>query len=98
MQRIKKSLLTAGAGITMTALLVLHTGPVRAGGDGDAPVFDGIPTVPSERPAQMPVEAQGMRVYRDPQTRRLGPPPPGLAPPGLTTAEQRMLSRSDQGL
>ena len=37
-------------------------------------------------------------VYRDPQTGRLGPPPAGLVPLGLTTAEQRMLNRSDQGL
>jgi len=92
MQRLKKSFIMARASITLTALLVLHVDPVRAGGDGDAPA------VLSERPAQAPVEVQGMRVYRDPQTRRLGPPPPGIAPLGLTTAEQRMLSRSDQGL
>jgi hypothetical protein len=98
MQRLKKNFLTAGASITLTTLLVLHAGPVWAGGDGDAPVSGGVPAVLSERPAQAPVDAQGMRVYRDPQTGRLGPPPPGLAPLGLTTAEQRMLSRSDQGL
>lgn len=98
MQGLKKNFLAAGAGITLTALLVLHAGPVRAEGDGDAPVSSGVPTVPPERPAQAPVAAQGMRVYRDPQTGRLGPPPAGLVPPGLTTAEQRMLNRSDQGL
>jgi hypothetical protein len=98
MQQLKKNFLAAGASITMTALLVLHAGPVRAGEDEDAPVSGGVPAVLSERPAQTPVEAQGMRVYRDPQTGRLGPPPPDLAPIGLTTAEQRMLSRSDQGL
>jgi len=39
-----------------------------------------------------------MRVYRDPQTGRLGPPPAGVVPPGLTISEQQMLSRSEQGL
>jgi hypothetical protein len=46
----------------------------------------------------MPAATQGMRVYRDPQTGRLGPLPTGVVPPGLTISEQRMLSRSDQGL
>ena len=98
MQRLKKNFLTAGASITLTALLVLHAGLVQAEGDEDASVSGGVPTVLSERPAQAPVEAQSMRVYRDPQTGRLGPPPPSLEPLGLTTAEQRMLSRSDHGL
>jgi hypothetical protein len=98
MQRLKNKFLTAGASVTLSALLVLHAGPAWAEGDGHAPDSGGTPAVLSEKPAQAPVEAQGMRVFRDPQTGRLGPSPPGFAPLGLTTAEQRMLSRSDQGL
>ena len=45
-----------------------------------------------------PAVAQGLRVYRDPKTGRLGSPPPGVQPPGLSIAEQHMLNRSDQGL
>jgi hypothetical protein len=39
-----------------------------------------------------------MRVYRDPATGQLGPPPEGIKPLGLSIAEQQMLSRSDRGL
>ena len=39
-----------------------------------------------------------VRVYIDPETRRLGGPPPGIEPPGLSIAKQKMLSRSEQGL
>jgi hypothetical protein len=38
------------------------------------------------------------RVYIDPKTGKLGGPPPGVTPPGLSTAVQQMLSRSDRGL
>ena len=98
MQRLKKNFLTAGSSITLAALMVLHAGLGRAGDDGDAHISGGVPAVLPERPAQASVATQGMRVYRDPQTGRLGPPPPGVVPHGLTTSEQRMLSRSDQGL
>jgi hypothetical protein len=98
MPQLKKNFLTAVASLTLTALLVLHASLVRAGDDGDAHVSGGIPAVLPERPAQASVATQGMRVYRDPQTGRLGPPPSGVVPPGLTTSEQRMLNRSDQGL
>lgn len=39
-----------------------------------------------------------MRVYRDPDTGRLGPPPAGVQPHGLCVAQQQMLNRSDEGL
>jgi hypothetical protein len=45
-----------------------------------------------------PIAAEGMRAYRDPKTGRLGAPPPGIQPPGLSAAEQQMLNRSDRGL
>ena len=98
MQRLEKNFLTAATGLTLTALLVLHTGPVRAAGGEDAPVPGGRPAVLPAKPAQAPVAVQGMRVYRDPQTGQLAPPPPGLQPPELSAAELRMLNRSDQGL
>ncbi len=79
MQRLKKNFLTAATGLTLTTLLVLHAGLVRAGGGEDAPVSSGMPTVLQDKPA--PVAAQGMRVYRDPRTGRLGPPPPGCSRP-----------------
>lgn len=98
MQRLKKNFLMAGSGITLAVLLVLHAGLGRAGEDGDEVVAGDVPAGPLETAPQASVAAQGMRVYRDPQTGRLGPPPAGVAPPGLTAAERRMLSRSDQGL
>jgi len=38
------------------------------------------------------------RVYIDPETRKLGGPPPGIEPTGLSIAEQNKLSRSGEGL
>jgi len=38
------------------------------------------------------------RVYIDPETGKLGGPPPGIDPPGLSIAEQNKLSRSAEGL
>jgi len=97
MQRLKKNFLTAVSGITLAVLMVLHTGPGRAGEGGDE-TAGGVPAGQQKAAAQAPVAAQGLRVYRDPQTGRFGPPPPGVVPPGLTATERRMLSRSDQGL
>jgi len=98
MQQLMKNLLMIGISITLTALLVLHAGSVRAEGKEDSPVSSGVSTLLTERPTQIPATTQGMRVYRDPQTGQLGPPPTGVVPHGLTISEQRMLSRSDQGL
>ena len=86
--------LMTGTTITLTALLMFHTGSVRAEGEEDSPISSGVSTLLTERPAS----TQGMRVYRDPLTGRLGPLPAGVTPPGLTLSEQRMLSRTDQGL
>ena len=98
MQQLMKNFLMIGISITLTALLVLHAGSVRAEGKEDSPVSSGVSTLLTERPTQIPATTQGMRVYRDPQTGQLGPPPTGVVPHGLTISEQRMLSRSDQGL
>jgi hypothetical protein len=38
------------------------------------------------------------RVYIEPETRKLGGPPPGTELPGLSIALQNKLSRSDEGL
>lgn len=98
MKQLMKGSRMSITGMTLSALLVLHAGSARAEGEEDSPVSNGASTVLTERTAQMSVETQGMRVYRDPLTGRLGPLPTGVVPPGLTISEQRMLSRSDQGL
>jgi hypothetical protein len=98
MKQLMKNFLMIGTGISLTALLVLHTGSIRAGEEEGSPIFSGESALLKERSAQIPVATQGMRVYRDPQTGQLGPLPAGVVPPGLTISEQRMLSRSDQGL
>jgi len=97
MQRLK-NFITVGSSIALTALLVLHAGLVGAGGYADAPVSAGVPAVIPDRTAQVPVAAQGIRVYRDPRTGRFGPPPPDVQPPELSAAELHMLDRSDRGL
>jgi len=94
-QRLKKNFLAAGSGLILAAMTVVHISLVRAEEGGDV---TGIPAASQKSAAQAPVATQGMRVYRDPQTGRLGPPPPGVQPPGLSVAEQRMLNRSDAGL
>jgi len=98
MKQLMNNFLMTGTTITLTALLVFHTGSVRAEGEEDSPISSGVSTLLTERPAQIPATTQGMRVYRDPLTGRLGPLPAGVTPPGLTLSEQRMLSRTDQGL
>ncbi len=98
MQRLKQNFLTIGSCITLAVFLVLHTGWVSAGEGKDETVACDVPAGQLETAAQSPIAAQGMRVYRDPQTGRLGPRPPGAAQRGLTTAEQHMLNRSDKGL
>jgi hypothetical protein len=98
MNQLMKSFLIFVTNITLTALLMWHTGSVRAEGEVDSPVSNGVSTLQAEKSAQMPAATQGMRVYLDPQTGRLGPLPAGVVQPGLTISEQRMLSRSDQGL
>jgi len=77
---------------------VHYTSPVRAEEKGNSPVPTEESGLLTERAAQIQVATQDVRVYRDPQTGRLGPLPAGVVPPGLTISEQQMLSRSDQGL
>ena len=98
MKQLMKRFRMIVTSITLTALLMCHAGSARAEGEEDSPVSSGVSTLLTERAAQISVATQGMRVYRDPVTGRLGPLPPGVVPPGLTISEQRMLSRSDQGL
>mgnify|MGYP001822241547 CR=1 FL=1 len=98
MKQLMKSFRIIITNITLTALLVFHTGSARAEGEDDSRVSSGVSTHLTEKAAQMSAATQDMRVYRDPPTGRLGPLPTGVVPPGLTISEQRMLSRSDQGL
>ena len=98
MQRLKKIALSTGFGLTLVAFFVLHAGLTRAEESGDESSAPGVFAAPPETAPQTPAAAQGLRVYRDPKTGRLGSPPPGVQPPGLSVAEQHMLNRSDQGL
>lgn len=52
----------------------------------------------SETNAGVPTQASGLRAYRDQTTGKIGPPPAGFQPPGLSIAEQQMLNRTDHGL
>ena len=86
------------AGIMLATGAFMHAVPLRAGETMGETATAGSQTVLPEPPGGMPVAAQGMRVYRDPATGQLGPPPPGVQLPGLSATELRMLNRSDQGL
>ncbi|MGB5474024.1 MAG: hypothetical protein WBQ78_11160 [Gammaproteobacteria bacterium] len=98
MQRITRNFLLTGSRLTLAAFLLLHDGLARAGDGGDQSLTGSMPAGSPETAVQAPIAAQGLRVYRDPKTGQLGSPPPVQAPSVLTTAEQRMLNRSDQGL
>ncbi len=96
--QLKKNFLVVGSGITLAVVLSLHADPGRAAGNGDDTAASGVAAAPPGTAVQTPIAAQGMRVYRDPQTGQLGPPPAGVQPPGLSVAEQHRLNRSDAGL
>lgn len=98
MKRLLRSFLMVITNAALAGLLMFHAVSARAGGDHDSPASSGVSSPPTERTAQIAAMPQGMRVYRDPVTGQLGPPPAGVVSPGLTISEQRMLSRSDQGL
>jgi hypothetical protein len=96
MQRRTKAFANAGYGLILSALFVLHPGSGWAEEGGKSASDVSAETPASTVPA--PVAAQGLQIYRDPQTGRIGPPPPGAKPLELSDPERRMLNRSDQGL
>ena len=98
MLRLTKNFLMYGAGMTLVAVLAVHAGAGMAGESGEETRIDGVPAGPQATTVQSQTAAPGLRVYRDPQTGQLGPPPPGIQPPDLTAAEKHMLNRSDRGL
>ena len=98
MQQLKTKFLTAGSGLTLAAIIALLASPVRAEKNENSVLPVDKPAAKQETVLQPAVAAQGIRVYRDPQTGRIGPPPVGVEPPGLSIAEQHMLNRSDEGL
>jgi hypothetical protein len=49
-------------------------------------------------PAGSSTTQSAARVHIDPKTGKLGGPPPGVEPPGLSIATQNRLSRSSKGL
>lgn len=74
--------------------LLLHSNPGRA----EEPRQPAAIANMEVTSVSVPVASHSMRVYRDPKTGKLGAPPAGIHPPGLSAAEQRMLNRSDRGL
>jgi len=98
MRRLKKHFPITAPCMTLAVLMALHTGLVGAEETGATTVAGGVTAAPLDAAVELPVAAQGMRVYRDPQTGQLGAPPPGVQPPGLSAAELRSLNRSDRGL
>jgi len=65
-----------------------------------APVWAGdeAPPTTDKTNAEIPAQSRSLRAHRDPTTGKIGPPPAGFQPPGLSIAEQQMLNRSDHGL
>mgnify|MGYP006870735355 FL=1 len=76
--------------LAMLFVLLPHTAPAPADENRHPSSAGGT--------AEPAIESSGLRVHRDPISDRLGPPPAGVAPPGLSIAEQQTLNRSDRGL
>jgi len=93
---MQNGFVTAGYGLILIAFILLYPASGRTE-EGGKSASDGIAETPAST-APAPVAAQGLQIYRDPQTGRIGPPPPGARPLELSEAERRMLSRSDRGL
>jgi hypothetical protein len=91
MHKFESNRLSGWTILAMFLFQTLHNAPVWAS-DDDLHVTDGVTT-------ETPIDASGLRVYRDPTSGRLVPPPAGFfQPPGLSIAEQQMLNRSEKGL
>jgi len=90
MHKYERIRLSGWAIMAMLFFLVLQSAPGWAN-DNDHPVAIVVAT-------ETPIEANGLRVYRDPISGRLGPPPARAQPPGLSVVEQQRLNRSDRGL
>jgi len=88
----------SGSRFVLAALVVLHGSVGRADGDGGEFVAGNPLTEQKGISADTKAVVPQMRVYRDPRTGRIGPPPPGVAPLELTDIERGMVNRSDQGL
>ncbi len=71
--------------------LSLAFAPAVLGGEEES-------SAPDAAAASQAAGSSASRVYIDPDTGRVGGPPEGVNPPGLSIAEQKMLSRSGRGL
>lgn len=98
MYRIIKYAFPALAGPVLAALMLSYTARIAAEDSRDGNAARSAPTGERVAGSHSHAGVQGLRVYRDPQTGRLGPPPAGMQLPALTAGEQRMLDRSDSGL
>lgn len=90
MQKFNNNPLSGWTMLAMLFVLLPHTAPAPAD-ENHYPSSTGETAEPA-------IESSGLRVYRDPLSDRLGPPPAGVTPPGLSIAEQQKLNRSDRGL
>jgi hypothetical protein len=98
MHRLTEIFCRCGSCFVLAALALLHGSVGRADGDGNEFVAGNLLTAQKRISAETKAAVPQMRVYRDPWTGRIGPPPPGVAPLKLTDIERGMVSRSDQGL
>jgi hypothetical protein len=98
MRRLKTSDPVVLAGSILAVFLLSPAGDALAGGGRDENVTTSVTVPERTEDATAAVGSQGLRVYRDPRTGQLGPPPPGMKFPALSAAELRMLNRSDTGL
>jgi hypothetical protein len=78
--------------------LILLSG-VALGGLGIASVIsDPLAQDDAQLSAATSTGQSGAWLHINPETGKLGGPPPGIDPPGLSIAEQHRLSRSEEGL
>jgi hypothetical protein len=98
MHRLRENFCRGGSFFVLAAFVVLHITEGNAAGDKTKLVTGSLPTEQEEISAETKTAVPHLQVYRDPQTGRFGPPPPGVAQMGQTDIERGMVSRSDQGL
>jgi hypothetical protein len=96
--RLKPRGLLVLASSVLAVCVLFRAGDVLAGGGEDDGVTARVTLPEQTGVSPVPAGAPGLRVYRDPETGQLGPPPPGMRVPALSAKELRMLNRSDRGL
>ena len=88
MHRLRENFCRGGSFFVLAAFVVLHITEGNAVGDKTKLVTGSLPTEQEEISAETKTAVPHLQVYRDPQTGRFGPPPPGVAPMGQTDIER----------